>query len=226
MKKRCGTLGSIVLVALAMFATTASASAENGSPASLPEVSGLGVDPSFAHSAVPVVESLHASLIEIMKTADELGYSGRMEALVPILHDSFDLEFMATKSIGRSWKKLSEQEKALWLDTFQRLTCANYAGRFHGYSGQTFETRGVAPGSHDTVMVQTTLRNPDGDDVDLNYRLIESDKGWRIIDVYLNGTVSELALRRSEYSAVLKREGFQKLLADADRRVAELASVD
>jgi phospholipid transport system substrate-binding protein len=75
-------------------------------------------------------------------------------------------------------------------------------------------------------MVQTTLRNPDGDDVDLNYRLIESDKGWRIIDVYLNGTVSELALRRSEYSAVLKREGFQKLLADADRRVAELASVD
>jgi phospholipid transport system substrate-binding protein len=143
-----------------------------------------------------------------------------------VLEGSFDLEFMAKKSIGRSWKKLSEDDQARWLETFERLTCANYAGRFHGYSGQAFETGDVAPGSHETMMVRTTLRNPDGDDVDLNYRLIDTERGWRIIDVYLDGTVSELALRRAEYSTVLKREGFEKLLEDVDRRVAKLAAVD
>ncbi len=213
----------ILAVALLMFTTSASAIAEGETPASLADLSGLAVDPNPAHPAVPVVESLHASLIEVMKTAEQLGYGGRSEALVPILGDAFDLEFMAKKSIGRSWKKLEAPEQIRWVETFQRLTCANYAGRFHGHSGQSFETRDVTAGSHDTIMVQTTLLNPAGDDVNLNYRLIETKTGWRIIDVYLDGTVSELALRRAEYSAVLKRDGFQKLIEGVDRRVAELA---
>ncbi len=183
-------------------------------------------DADRTHPAIPVVESLHRSLLEIMKAASELGYDGRREALVPVLESSFDLEFMAKKSIGRSWKKLAKEEQSRWVDTFERLTCANYAGRFQGHSGQTFETRQITPASRDTMMVQTTLLNPAGDDVELNYRLIETERGWRIIDVYLDGTVSELALRRAEYSAVLKRNGFEKLLEDVDRRVAELGSVD
>ena len=47
---------------------------------------------------------------------------------------------------------------------------------------------------------------------------------WRIIDVYLNGTISELALRRSEYSSLIKREGFASLLAALDKRIDDLAT--
>lgn len=217
------TTATLLAVSLLLFATSASAFADADTPASRADLSGLAVDPHPAHPAVPVVESLHASLVEIMMNAKQLGYDGRSEALAPILGETFDLEFMAKKSIGRSWKKLGEKEQTLWVETFQRLTCANYAGRFHDHSGQSFETREVTAASHDTMMVQTTLLNPAGDDVKLNYRLVETKTGWRIIDVYLDGTVSELALRRAEYSAVLKRDGFDKLIADVDRRVAELA---
>jgi phospholipid transport system substrate-binding protein len=48
------------------------------------------------------------------------------------------------------------------------------------------------------------------------------DGGWRIVDIYLNGTVSELALRRSEYSALIQREGFKALLAKLDERINDL----
>ena len=47
--------------------------------------------------------------------------------------------------------------------------------------------------------------------------------GWRIVDIYLNGTVSELALRRSEYSALIQREGFEALLVKRFKRVHNLA---
>ena len=223
---KTATAGSILALAIWILAASASASEDSEALAARAALSGLAVNPSFAHPSVPVVESLHASLIEIMKTADELGYEGRRDALAPVLAASFDLGFMAKKSIGRSWKKLSEEEQARWLEAFERLTSANYAGRFHGHSGQAFETRDVTPGASDTMMVQTILLNPAGDDVELNYRLVETEKGWRVIDVYLNGTVSELALRRAEYSAVLKREGFQKLVVEVDRHVAKLAALN
>jgi hypothetical protein len=42
--------------------------------------------------------------------------------------------------------------------------------------------------------------------------------------VYLDGTVSELALRRSEFSGIVKREDFDALIAAIDARVAALAA--
>ena len=44
--------------------------------------------------------------------------------------------------------------------------------------------------------------------------------GWRISDVFLSGTVSELALRRSEYGALMRREGFDALLAAVRKKIA------
>ena len=188
-------------------------------------VAGSTTAETLSHPAVPVVESLHGELLETMRKAETLGYRGRFDKLRAALGESFDLEFMARKAVGRSWKKFSEPERERWLDTFQRVTCANYAGRFTGYSGQSFETLGVDPASHETIMVRTRLIDPDGDNIDLNYRLLETPDGWRIIDVYLDGTVSELALRRSEYSSVIKRDGLDELVASIHRRVDELAAV-
>ena len=117
-------------------------------------------------------------------------------------------------------------ERKKWIHCFENVTAANYAGRFTGYTGQEFVTLGVEPSSHNTIIVRTRLINPDGEDVDLNYRLRETPAGWRIIDVYLNGTVSELALRRSEYSSLIKRDGFQSLVDSVDKRVADLSAVN
>ena len=73
-------------------------------------------------------------------------------------------------------------------------------------------------------MVKTKVTAPGDEDVELSYRLRETPAGPRIIDVYLKGTVSELALRRSEYTSVLEREGFPALIATVDRKIADLAA--
>jgi phospholipid transport system substrate-binding protein len=174
-------------------------------------------------SAAPTVEKLHTTLIEIMKNAEALGYDGRYAQLTPVVEETFDLPFMARKSVGRHWKKLAEQEQACWTEAFQRLTTANYAGRFEGYSGESFETRAEELSIQDTMMVLTTLVRPGDEDVQLNYRLRRVGDTWKIIDIFLDGTVSELALRRSEYSTVLKREGFEELVSTLNGKIAELA---
>jgi phospholipid transport system substrate-binding protein len=173
--------------------------------------------------ATPQVEKLHQALLGIMQGADQLGYQGRYDQLAPAVTATFDLKFMASKSVGRHWKSLDDADKVRWNDVFVRMITANYAGQFKTFSGEHFETLGEEAAINNTRVVLTRLIIPGDDDIQLNYRLREIDGEWRIIDIYLNGTVSELALRRSEYSAVLKREGFDKLINTLDDKVKELA---
>jgi phospholipid transport system substrate-binding protein len=183
-----------------------------------------GVDAATSADATRLVDELQANLLEVMKNAEALGYQGRYDRLAPVLPTLFDLSFMAEKSVGRYWKTASEEDRRVLVDTFTRYMIANYAGRFDGYSGQSFETLAVEPSARDTLLVRTRLHDPTGEDVSLDYRLRKVDGGWRIIDIYLNGTVSELALRRSEYSSLIKREGFHALLIALDERIETLAT--
>lgn len=176
-----------------------------------------------AGQATRRVEALHAALLDVMKNAESMGYQGRYERLKPVVLQIFDLSFMAEKSVGRYWKTASPEDRKLLVDTFTRYTIANYAGRFDGWSGQSFETLREEPSARGTLLVRTRLVDPEGDDVNLDYRLRSVDGSWKIIDIYLNGTVSELALRRSEYSSLIKREGFQALLSALDERIESLA---
>lgn len=171
-----------------------------------------------------VVDQLHGQMIEVMKDAQKLGFQGRFDRLEPALQAAYDLPYMAEKAIGRHWAILDEAQRARWVKAFSRSTIATYAGRITAYSGQRFERLGDDPAPADTTLVRTRLFDPGHEDVDLNYRLRKGPAGWRIIDVYMQGTVSELALRRSDYTAVLDRQGFDALLATAEAKVADAAA--
>jgi phospholipid transport system substrate-binding protein len=170
-----------------------------------------------------IIEELHLTLLGVMREADDLGYQGRCERLSPVLKSLYDIPFMAQKSVGRHWKATSEEERQHLLETVTQFTIANYAGNFDGYSGQTFETLGEEASTHGTVLVRTRLVDPGGETTQLNYRLRPVDGEWKIIDVYLNGTVSELALRRSEYSSLIKREGFDSLIVALNQKIIDLS---
>jgi phospholipid transport system substrate-binding protein len=194
-----------LLVSLTLLLATSVAMADDGTPTA-------------------VVDRLDASLLGVLQQAEKLGYQGRLERLTPALEQAFDFAFMAEKALGSHWKDLSEPDRARWARAFKDLTLANYAARFERFSGQTFTRLGDEPGTNGTVLVQTKVTDPGDEDVELSYRLRTTEAGWKIIDVYLKGTVSELALRRSEYVSVLERDGFGALLATLDRKIADLTA--
>lgn len=168
------------------------------------------------------IEVFHTGLLSIMKEAKTLGFEGRSTRLEPLMEKVFDLDFMASKTVGRHWRKLTDADQQRWSQVFARLTTANYAGRFTGYTGERFKMMGQEEAARGTRLVLTKIVIPDEEAVEINYRLIEKDGHWRVIDVYLDGTVSELALRRSEYSSALKREGFEQLIADVEAKIMDL----
>jgi phospholipid transport system substrate-binding protein len=195
-------------VAIALFASQSDAAAD---PASVPG----------GEVAVKAIEDLHATLLAVMKNAAQLGFQGRYERLRPTLLAHYDFAFMSEKSVGRSWKDLDAAAREKVVDAFGRLAMATYAARFDGWNGERFEILGTQQATHDTLLVRTRIVRSGEEPVALDYRLHPvTDGDWRIIDVFLNGTVSELALRRAEYSAVLKRDGYDGLLAALEEKIS------
>jgi phospholipid transport system substrate-binding protein len=174
--------------------------------------------------AVDVVKQLNVSLQEVLENAKQLGYQGRVERLSPILDAAFDFNYMAAKSVGRHWSTLSPDEQKRWVEVFAVLTKATYAGRFNRFTGQVFEFVDEQPGANGSVVIRSKVVSPGEDDVDLSYRLSKRPAAWKVIDVYYNGTVSELALRRADYSSVLKRDGFAALIARVNEKISELSA--
>lgn len=166
------------------------------------------------------VERLYAALLDVWKRADELGFEGRYRVLEPVVMASYDIPFMAELILGRQWKTLTPEQRERWTATLARLTVSTYADRFDHYSGERFEIGEVEPATQGTSLVRTRLVRTDGEPVALDYRMRPGAGSWRIIDVYLSGTVSELALRRSDYSALLRRDGFDALLAAIGEKIA------
>jgi phospholipid transport system substrate-binding protein len=167
------------------------------------------------------IEALYGALLSVMKRADELGFQGRYAQLAPVIASSYDLDFMGSRVLGRRFMKLTPEQQAAWQKVFARLTISTYADRFDGFSGERFEIGAVEPSAAGTWIVRSRLVPEDDDPVEIDYRLRNGGDGWRIVDVFLSGTVSELALRRAEYSAVLKRDGFDALTAAVDEKIEE-----
>lgn len=178
-----------------------------------------------SNSPSEVVANLQQGLLWVMKNAQSLGFQGRYEYLLPIVQKDFDVTFMGSKSVGRHWKELDVEQQSEWLGQFTEYLTSNYAGQFKSWDGESFEMLGEEPAPRDTRVVLTRLIVPGSEDVVLNYRLRKASKGqWRIIDVYLKGTVSELALRRSDFSSILKKKGFGQLVVAMNKKIAELRS--
>ena len=177
-----------------------------------------------AETATKTVERLNAAIAEVLPKAEQLGYAGRFELLKPAMEQAFDVEFMAEKSLGRHWKDLSDEQKKEWVAAFREFMIATYAANLDKNTGQRFEVVAEEAAEHDTVLVRGRVVDPAAAPFDLTYRLHQTPKGPRIIDVQFKNTVSELALRRADFTSVVARDGFGALLTTIRSRIADLAA--
>lgn len=179
-------------------------------------------DQSGEMHAKQVVEGFHATLLDVMKHAKALGIKGRYKRFVPEIAQRFDSQLMIALASGTYWRKAAPAEREKLVAAFRNMSAATYASRFDGYSGQKFEFLSVAPGPRGTMIVRTQIVEPGGKPVPLSYLLKPTANGWRIVDVLAQNGISELAVRRSEYSAILKDGGLPALVRLLDDKTARL----
>jgi phospholipid transport system substrate-binding protein len=170
--------------------------------------------------AIEVVEKLHATLLAVMKEGDQIGYSGRYDKLAPVIKASFDMPFISKTVLGKYWETFNNGQRSRFVEAFTQMSIATYAANFDRYSGERFKMVSEKEVSGGRILVQSQLIKSDGGQVQLDYLLHRTRSQWRIINVIAEG-VSDLALKRADYSAFLKNKGFEALIEKLNEKVGQ-----
>jgi len=164
-----------------------------------------------------IVQGLYDALLGTMKNGRTLGQSGRFTQLEPVIRRSFDIPSMTRLSVGTSWAGLSEAQRQQLTDGFGRYISAIYADRFDSYAGQKLQVTGEQPNPAG-IMVKSQIVKANGEPVKVDYMMRRNGEGWLISDIYLDGAISEVATRRSEFAAILRADGVDGLIAALNRK--------
>ena len=181
---------------------------------------GISAEPAGALTAGAQdnVRSFYSTLLTTMKDGRTLGQSGRYARLAPIVDRVFDVPSMTRLAVGSSWATLPPAQQQRLTEAFRHYIAATYADRFDSYSGEQLQVTGERPYNAD-IIVETRIVKANGETTTLNYLTRQNQGAWQISDVYLEGTISQVAVQRSEFNSVLRREGVEGLVAALNRKV-------
>lgn len=166
---------------------------------------GASEAPAPVPGASAAVAGFHEQLTEIANAM--LDGEQRRARLAQTVPELFDLPLICRLSVGRRWRELEAAQQAALAQALSGVVIATYADRFSGPMTARFELLEEGVGRRGPVVKSRIVRQ-DGTTVPLDYHFREG----KIYNVVADG-VSDLSLRRADYSDVLKREGYEALLA-------------
>lgn len=182
---------------------------------------GLQAESPENDDAERVITTLQDGLIQTMQQGQKAGYDGRLKLIAPVIQQTHDLAAIIRSVLGAHWAKLDADQQQAITQAFQANSIATYADRFDQYDGEQFKVIEQTQLPRGRVLVRSQLVRVDGNPVNFDYVMNRSSEGWRIINIVVDG-VSDLALKRAEYSAVLQKNGIAALIDMLKQKTAHI----
>lgn len=168
----------------------------------------------------PEVEKMVNSVLEVLqnKKLD----SAQKKAMVSGRVQKFlNVESMAKRTLGSYWDTATMEQRQQFSDLFVKVLEGTYLNRIDSYSGGTVkylmqrvkDDKAIV----DTVIVSNELEIP------VNYLMIYRDGSWQVFDLVIEG-VSLIRNYHSSYNEIIRRDGYDGLLALMQKKVNEMAS--
>ena len=169
-------------------------------------------------SAIDAVRSSVDGILDILKK-DDMDKDAKRSAMEVIIDERFDFRAMSQRTLATNWKKASDAEKQEFTDLFSQLIQSSYVGKLEAYTNETVEyvTEKVKGRK---ALVETVIKTASAD-IPLNYKMYSKDGNWLVYDVIIEG-VSLISNYRSSYQTIVKKEGFDGLMAKMKAKIEEL----
>jgi len=169
------------------------------------------------------VSSLYSTLLATMRSGPALGARGRYAQLEPVVRRVFDIPLMTRMAVGPEWARLDAAQQQQLQQGFERYIAAIYAERFDSYSGERMQVTGERSSPNGTIITSQIVKS-NGEPVNVNYLVRNNGGVWQIADVYVDGSISELATRRSEFASILRASGVNGLIQTLNTKASALTS--
>jgi phospholipid transport system substrate-binding protein len=170
------------------------------------------------------ISELYAGL----QTAMQMGsshatFQQRFDRLAPVIDRVFNLNAILQTSVGLRWSSLDEASRRDLFAVFRTFTIASYTANFDSNGGEKFQVLPQTRPSGDDLIVESKLIPANGDPVRLDYVVHSGPTGQQIVDVLLNGSISRVAVQRSDFRALLASGSAAPLIASLKQKVSDLS---
>ncbi len=135
-----------------------------------------------------------------------LAPQARAEEFRQLLIERLDVARIARFTLGRYWRKATEEQRAEYARVFEDYIIATYARKLNAYSGETLAVDGVRDQDEKRALVTSRIVRAEGEPIMIEWRLRRTGVSWRIVDVTVEG-VSLALTQRSEFAAVVRANG-------------------
>ncbi len=168
-----------------------------------------------------VVASTIQGIIDVLEARqDKTAMSDTdRENIRKVVAGKFDYREMARRSVGKPWKKMDETQKKAFTELFRQLLEYSYGNQLAGYHGQKVEF-GEAEFKKDKARVKGAVVDS-SKSIPMEYRLHQTDSGWQVYDIKIEG-VSLVTTFRKDFKSIIKKQGVDGLMAILEKKVEKL----
>ena len=145
---------------------------------------------------------------------EKLSQDEKTKKFEKLLDDHFDMRSIARFALGRYWRTATPKQQKEYIKLFDNMIVGIYSRRFSDYKGQAIDVVASRPEGKNDMLVSTIIKQDNGPDVQVDWRLRPGKSGLKVIDVVVEG-VSMALTQRSDFASVIQRGGgdVQVLLA-------------
>jgi phospholipid transport system substrate-binding protein len=137
---------------------------------------------------------------------------------------AFDLAGILRISVGAFWSTLPPAQQQALLQVFRTYTIANYVANFHSYKGRVIDVQPTTRAVGSERVVTTTITKPGKDPLRIDYVMRDEDAGWKVVDVLLDGTISRVAVQRSDFASLVSAGNATPLINSLRSKVSILSN--
>jgi phospholipid transport system substrate-binding protein len=193
------------------------------SAAILPRVARAQATAGSGGAAAPIV-ALNAALIAVMKAGDSTPFLQRYQMLAPVVDQVFDLQRIIQVSVGSYWPSLPAAQQQKLEQVFRSFIIANYVANFHNYGGEVSAVSPTTRAVGAQQVVTSTITRSSGDALRIDYVMGQTATGWAVQDILLDGTISRVAVQRSDFESLLAQGNATQLIASLEQKVSSLSA--
>jgi phospholipid transport system substrate-binding protein len=166
------------------------------------------------------INQLGNQAIEVLR-APGLTLEQRESHFRSLLAEGFDLRFIGRFVLGKYWRMATPAQRNEYLALYGEFVLQTYSARLGGYAGQSLTVVDARQASDKDVVVRTNIDRPSGPPIIAEWRVRTTGGRFRIIDVAVEG-ISMAVTQRSEFAAVVQRDGIDGLLTILRARTTKL----
>ena len=129
-----------------------------------------------------------------------------------VVMPKLDITLMSKIILGKKiWTQMENSQKDNFVDAFKYKMTSTYMKSITVFDGEKIEFLPYKPGKKDNLAFVKSKYIMASGDIEVNYRLIRKDDGWKVYDIIFDG-ISLMKNYRTDFRQHVNKSGVESLI--------------